>query len=52
MVSIDATRGEEAIPHGARPGRAGEVAQAILFLLQNDFTTGTVVDVDGGASLP
>ena len=23
MVSIDATRGEEAIPHGARPGRAG-----------------------------
>ncbi len=36
----------------ARPGRAEEVAQAILFLLQNDFTTGTVIDVDGGASLP
>jgi len=41
--------GAHAIP---RPGRAEEVAQAILFLLQNDFTTGTVVDVDGGASLP
>ena len=41
--------GDHAIP---RPGRAEEVAQAILFLLQNDFTTGTVVDVDGGASLP
>ena len=41
--------GDHAIP---RPGRAEEVAQAILFLLQNDFTTGTVIDVDGGASLP
>jgi hypothetical protein len=28
------------------------VAQAVLFLLKNDFTTGTVVDVDGGATLP
>ena len=24
MVSIDATRGEEAIPHGARPGQPGK----------------------------
>lgn len=35
-----------------RPGQASEVARAILFLLENDFTTGTVVDVDGGALLP
>lgn len=34
-----------------RPGRADEVAQAILFLLSNDFVTGTTVDVDGGALL-
>lgn len=31
-----------------RPGTADEVASAILFLLQNDFVTGTTVDVDGG----
>ena len=35
-----------------RPGTSAEVAQAVLFLLKNDFTTGTVVDVDGGATLP
>lgn len=31
-----------------RPGTADEVAQAILFLIQNDFVTGTTIDVDGG----
>jgi NAD(P)-dependent dehydrogenase (short-subunit alcohol dehydrogenase family) len=31
-----------------RAGTADEVAQAILFLVQNDFVTGTTVDVDGG----
>eukprot|EP00746_Dinoflagellata_sp_MGD_P090817 gnl/MRDRNA2_/MRDRNA2_359009_c0_seq1.p1 gnl/MRDRNA2_/MRDRNA2_359009_c0~~gnl/MRDRNA2_/MRDRNA2_359009_c0_seq1.p1 ORF type:complete len:234 (-),score=47.78 gnl/MRDRNA2_/MRDRNA2_359009_c0_seq1:18-719(-) len=31
-----------------RPGTADEVAQAILFCVQNDFVTGTTVDVDGG----
>jgi NAD(P)-dependent dehydrogenase (short-subunit alcohol dehydrogenase family) len=31
-----------------RAGTADEVAQAILFLIQNDFVTGTTVDVDGG----
>jgi len=31
-----------------RPGTADEVAQAILFTIQNDFVTGTTVDVDGG----
>lgn len=35
-----------------RPGLAREVAQAILFVIQNDFVTGTTVDVDGGALLP
>jgi NAD(P)-dependent dehydrogenase (short-subunit alcohol dehydrogenase family) len=35
-----------------RIGTADEVADAILFLVQNDFVTGTTVDVDGGALLP
>lgn len=35
-----------------RPGSPAEVAQAIVFLIQNDFVTGTTVDVDGGALLP
>lgn len=32
-----------------RAGTPAEVASAILFLLQNEFVTGTIVDVDGGA---
>jgi NAD(P)-dependent dehydrogenase (short-subunit alcohol dehydrogenase family) len=35
-----------------RPGRPEEVAEAILFLLRNDFITGASIDVDGGAQLP
>ncbi len=31
-----------------RPGRPEEVADGILFCVQNDFVTGTTVDVDGG----
>eukprot|EP00930_Biecheleria_cincta_P005596 TRINITY_DN106522_c0_g1_i1.p1 TRINITY_DN106522_c0_g1~~TRINITY_DN106522_c0_g1_i1.p1 ORF type:complete len:236 (-),score=40.55 TRINITY_DN106522_c0_g1_i1:63-770(-) len=31
-----------------RAGTADEVAEAILFLTQNDFVTGTVIDMDGG----
>ncbi|MBV69114.1 MAG: short-chain dehydrogenase [Pelagibacterales bacterium] len=31
-----------------RAGKAEEVAQAILFAIQNDFITGTTIDVDGG----
>lgn len=31
-----------------RAGKPDEVAQAILFVIQNDFVTGTTVDVDGG----
>jgi NAD(P)-dependent dehydrogenase (short-subunit alcohol dehydrogenase family) len=35
-----------------RAGTADEVADAVLFLLRNEFTTGTTIDVDGGALLP
>lgn len=31
-----------------RAGTADEVAHAILFLIQNDYVTGTTIDVDGG----
>lgn len=31
-----------------RAGTAEEVAQAILFMIENDFVTGTTIDVDGG----
>jgi len=31
-----------------RAGTAEEVAQAILFAIQNDFVTGTTIDVEGG----
>ena len=31
-----------------RAGTADEVAQGILFMIQNDFVTGTTIDVDGG----
>ena len=32
-----------------RAGSAEEVASAIIFLLENEFVSGTIVDVDGGA---
>jgi len=31
-----------------RAGTADEVAQGIMFMIQNDFVTGTTIDVDGG----
>ncbi|MEM7239777.1 MAG: SDR family oxidoreductase [Pseudomonadota bacterium] len=31
-----------------RPGQPDEIAQAILFAVNNDFITGTTIDVDGG----
>lgn len=34
-----------------RAGTAEECGSAVLFLIENDFTTGTIVDVDGGAIL-
>lgn len=35
----------------SRAGTADECAQGILFLIQNDFVTGTTLDVDGGILL-
>jgi NAD(P)-dependent dehydrogenase (short-subunit alcohol dehydrogenase family) len=35
----------------ARPGRPEEVAHAIAFLVENTYTTGVVLPVDGGARL-
>jgi len=35
------------LPAG-RPGTADDVAHAVQFLLENGFTTGAVLDVDGG----
>ena len=35
-----------------RAGKADEVASAIIFVIQNDYMTGTSIDVDGGATLP
>ena len=32
-----------------RAGTAEEVASAAIFLLENEFVTGTIIDVDGGA---
>jgi len=34
-----------------RVGTADEQAQGIIFLIQNDFVTGTVLDIDGGILL-
>ena len=31
-----------------RPGKPEEVMQGIMFVVQNDFVTGTTIDVDGG----
>ena len=31
-----------------RAGTPDECGQAIMFLIENDFVTGTTVDVDGG----
>ncbi|MGV9881793.1 SDR family oxidoreductase [Streptomyces sp. NPDC003006] len=31
-----------------RPGTAEEVAHAAAYLMENSFTTGTTLDVDGG----
>ena len=31
-----------------RAGTADEVAKGIVFMVENDFVTGTTIDVDGG----
>lgn len=38
------------VPVG-RVGRPAEIAEALLFLIRNAFTTGAVLDVDGGNRL-
>ncbi len=38
------------LPAG-RIGHAEDIAQAVMFLMKNGFTTGTVLDVDGGHRL-
>ncbi|MEM7195557.1 MAG: SDR family oxidoreductase [Pseudomonadota bacterium] len=40
---------ENVIP---RAGTADEIAEGVMFVLSNQFVTGTVVDVDGGILLP
>jgi NAD(P)-dependent dehydrogenase (short-subunit alcohol dehydrogenase family) len=37
----------KALPVG-RPGTAEDVAHAVIFLMENGFTTGAILDVDGG----
>jgi NAD(P)-dependent dehydrogenase (short-subunit alcohol dehydrogenase family) len=32
-----------------RAGTTDEVAAAAIFLLENEFVSGTIIDVDGGA---
>jgi NAD(P)-dependent dehydrogenase (short-subunit alcohol dehydrogenase family) len=44
-AAVDKRCADHLIP---RAGTADEVAQGILFTIQNDFVTGTTVDVDGG----
>jgi NAD(P)-dependent dehydrogenase (short-subunit alcohol dehydrogenase family) len=38
-------------PPVGRTGTADDIAQAIVYLLGNGFTTGAVLDVDGGARM-
>jgi NAD(P)-dependent dehydrogenase (short-subunit alcohol dehydrogenase family) len=38
------------VPVG-RMGRPEDVAQALVFLIQNSFMTGTIIDCDGGARI-
>lgn len=41
---------EKAIPAG-RMGQTGEVSHALRFVLENDYVTGRVIEVDGGMRL-
>ncbi|MFT5390387.1 MAG: NAD(P)-dependent dehydrogenase (short-subunit alcohol dehydrogenase family) [Gammaproteobacteria bacterium] len=44
-ASLDGATSGHPIP---RPGQPDEVANGIVFVIENDFVTGTTVDVDGG----
>lgn len=46
---LGAATSKQLIP---RPGKAEEVAAGIMFVISNDFVTGSTIDVDGGALLP
>ena len=54
MVACKGTEGEALYKNMTaknlipRAGTPEEVAQAIVFLVQNDFVTGTTIDIDGG----
>jgi NAD(P)-dependent dehydrogenase (short-subunit alcohol dehydrogenase family) len=43
-------RSAASVPVG-RVGEPSDVGQAILFLVTNKFTTGAILDCDGGARL-
>jgi pteridine reductase len=47
MGEADRARQLTLIPAG-RPARPDEVADAVVFLLRNDYITGQVINVDGG----
>ena len=34
-----------------RVGKPDEIAKAVLFLIQSEYTTGAIIDVDGGGRL-
>jgi NAD(P)-dependent dehydrogenase (short-subunit alcohol dehydrogenase family) len=40
----------EALPAG-RVGEVDDVAETFLYLMRNDYSTGTVVTIDGGTVL-
>jgi NAD(P)-dependent dehydrogenase (short-subunit alcohol dehydrogenase family) len=40
----------ERLPLG-RIGKPDEIAHSIIMLLENEFVTGAVLDIDGGGSL-
>ncbi|WP_405113210.1 SDR family oxidoreductase [Paenibacillus sp. FSL K6-1217] len=55
--NMDATIRDQVFQHVAsglpvqRIGTAEEVAQSVLYLIQNEYTTGSVLHVDGGLSI-
>lgn len=54
MVALQGKEREDMYAKGTanhlipRPGTADEVAQGIVFAVENDYVTGTTIDVDGG----
>lgn len=51
LSRTESSLGDMAVRHPlGRVGRPREIAEAVMFLATNSFTTGTLVTVDGGAS--